>query len=203
MEFCWFDPSLGLFCKTMKEENIMKIYERILRTIDGRLEKLQGVRTQYPNFYWPTKYKVVTQAFGINPQWYERFGLPGHEGIDMRAPLNSPIYAVWRGTVSRVGWYAAYGNHIRLSHTIGENIYESVYAHFERPTHWAVGMTVQRGQIIGDADSTGNSSGSHLHFSLKQFSGEKPNTFYQKAFDWPYNLIDCTMFFRELRHGYK
>ncbi len=178
----------------------MRTVRRTLRILDGQFVRYRPA--PYPAFYWPTDYKVVTQAFGINPQWYKRFGLPGHEGIDMRATMDSPIYAVWQGVVSRVGWHDAYGNHIRLSHDINGRSYESVYAHFNRPTHCHLGQKVKRGQIIGDADSTGNSSGSHLHFSLKQFSGKKPDTILQNEFVWPYDLIDPTMFFRELRHGY-
>ena len=184
----------------------MKIHERILRTIDGALTKVQGqgVRSPYPTFYWPTQFKVVTQAFGINSQWYEPYGLPGHEGIDMRAPAGSDIYAVWSGVVSRAGNHPAYGNHIRLSHTIRGIEYESIYAHFDNkiPLH-QVGDPIQRGQLIGFADNTGNSYGSHLHFSLKQFNGKRPDTYLQNKFDWPYNMIDPTLFFRETRYGYE
>ena len=162
-------------------------------------------RAPYPyvNFFWPTDYKVVTQAFGINPQFYKQFKLPGHEGIDMRALDGTPIYAVWDGIISRHGWHNAYGNHVRIKHDIRGIKYESVYAHFDKPTHRLMGTYIKRGSIVGYADSTGNSSGSHLHFSLKQFNGKLPDTKLQKAFTWPYNLIDPTMFFRELRDGYK
>ncbi len=146
------------------------------------------------NFLWPTDYKVVTQAFGINPQWYEQYGLPGHEGIDMRAPTNSPIRAAWGGKVVRNEFHKAYGNSIRIEAEIRGETYEFVYAHFANPGRFKVGAMVKKGDIIGDADSTGNSTGSHLHFSLKKrgatASGETT---------WPWDLVDPTQFFAELR----
>ena len=49
--------------------------------------------------HWPTDYVRITQAFGINPDIYAYWGLPGHEGIDIRAPRNSNIYACADGEV--------------------------------------------------------------------------------------------------------
>ena len=43
---------------------------------------------------WPTADpKIITQWYGINPQWYAPFGLPGHEGLDIRALTLTPILA--------------------------------------------------------------------------------------------------------------
>ena len=52
--------------------------------------------------HWPTDYHVVTQRFGANPQIYAAYGLPGHEGIDLRAPNNTNIYACADGEVFEV-----------------------------------------------------------------------------------------------------
>ena len=45
---------------------------------------------------------VVTQRFGARPEVYRQWGLPGHEGIDLGARLNAPIYACAAGTVYQV-----------------------------------------------------------------------------------------------------
>ena len=173
--------------------------------IDGvqRAVRHRTKRSLYPTFHWPTDYKVQTQAFGINPRDYNKFGLPGHEGIDMRAYFNTPIRSVWDGEVSLVGLGTAYGHQIRIMHIIRGNKYESIYAHFSQPSHLSVGDKVQRGEIIGKADSTGNSTGHHLHFGLKQYTGEKPDTELQNEFDWPSNIVDPTPFFKELREDYE
>jgi murein DD-endopeptidase MepM/ murein hydrolase activator NlpD len=116
---------------------------------------------------WPTDYPKVTQAFSANPEIYSKWGLPGHEGLDIRAPLNTNVYASADGTV-----YVAidsrgdhpYGKHVRIRHEGG---YRTIYAHLAS-TAVRVGDVVSVGQVIGRADSTGNSTGSHLHLTLKK-----------------------------------
>jgi murein DD-endopeptidase MepM/ murein hydrolase activator NlpD len=71
---------------------------------------------------WPTpEPKIITQWYGINPQWYSPFGLPGHEGLDMRSLNGTPIYAMAAGEVIRVETNpnnGPYGIHVRLKHSI-------------------------------------------------------------------------------------
>jgi hypothetical protein len=116
---------------------------------------------------WPTDYDVITQPFGVNAAYYRRFGLPGHEGVDIRALYHTPIYAAAPGRVYLVyegGLYHAYGIHVRIRHTGG---YKTIYAHLAQALV-EVGDEVEAGQVIGWADSTGNSTASHLHLTLKK-----------------------------------
>ncbi|MBI3160413.1 MAG: peptidoglycan DD-metalloendopeptidase family protein [Chloroflexi bacterium] len=116
---------------------------------------------------WPTDYRVITQAFGANPEIYSKWGLPGHEGVDIRAPMNTNVYAAADGDVYYVMQETdthAYGRHIRIQHPGG---YRTVYAHLASLLV-SQGNKVRAGQLIGKADSTGNSSGSHLHLTLKK-----------------------------------
>ena len=126
---------------------------------------------------WPTPSpKVITQWYGINPQWYKPFGLPGHEGLDFRALNDTPIYAAAAGEVIRVETgpeSGPYGIHVRIQHDHPEAIFKTVYAHFRRATV-AVGDRVIAGQQIGLADNTGNSSGAHLHLTLKRVGQGSP-----------------------------
>jgi murein DD-endopeptidase MepM/ murein hydrolase activator NlpD len=127
---------------------------------------------------WPAPFPaIVTQAYGINPQWYKPFGLPGHEGIDMRALNGTPIYAMADGEVSRVEPNAAsgpYGIHVRLKHMHpDEGEFRTVYAHFEE-IKVALGQKVIRGEVLGLSDNTGNSSGPHLHITLKHIGHGSP-----------------------------
>lgn len=145
-------------------------------------------------FLWPTHSKVLTQSFGNNPVYYGQWGLPGHEGLDMRAAMRSPIVAAWGGTV--IGNYnsSSYGWTIKTEVEIRGDVYEMIYAHMESQSKLAVGRIVQKGDFIGPADSTGNSTGSHLHFTLKRrgatASGET---------NYKNDIIDPTDFFKELR----
>lgn len=126
---------------------------------------------------WPTPSpKVITQWYGINPQWYQPFGLPGHEGLDMRALNDTPIYAAAAGEVIRVETAAGsgpYGIHVRIQHDTPEGIFKTVYAHFRR-AQVSVGDKVAAGEQIGLADNTGNSSGAHLHITLKRIGDGSP-----------------------------
>lgn len=134
---------------------------------------------------WPTEHIHITQHFGVNPQNYAQFGLPGHEGVDIRAPHGSKIYCVAPGRVFRVHTVAGthnYGIHVRVQHRDG---YQTIYAHFERVSV-RQGQEVAAADILGLADNTGNSFGSHLHLSLK-----KQGVRYGQ---WPHNIIDPTPF---------
>lgn len=137
---------------------------------------------------WPTEYPVITQTFGANPRIYTRFGMPGHEGVDIRALPHTRIFACADGEVYRVEKNPkrhSYGVHVRIRHGAG---YRTVYGHLAS-TAVQVGDKIEAGQVIGTADSTGASVGSHLHLSLKQdYASEQRET------DYPKDIIDPTSF---------
>lgn len=119
---------------------------------------------------WPTDFARIHQAFGENPELYRRWSLPGHEGVDIFAPANTNIYACAAGTVARVDVYRGdparqpYGNSVRLQHRDG---YLTIYGHLKQVLV-KVGDRVTQGQVVGLANATGNSTGDHLHLSLKK-----------------------------------
>lgn len=91
----------------------------------------------------------------------------GHKGIDLGGnAVGTPIYAAKGGTVkvSSNGWNGGYGNYIVIDHGDGT---ETRYAHCSRLTV-SVGTTVQAGQAIAEIGSTGNSTGPHLHFEIRE-----------------------------------
>ena len=142
---------------------------KLAREFKKRIKAKDRYGQRLRPFYllWPTDYPVVTQTFGANPQIYQRYGLPGHEGLDMRALTNTNIYAAFDGEVYEVFRNAkahAYGIHIRLRHRDG---YKTVYAHLAKPLV-VPGQVVKGGELIGKADSTGASTGAHLHLTLKR-----------------------------------
>lgn len=174
------------------DEDVTIIREEINPNLFREIVELANV--EQITFLWPTNYGVQTQAFGNDPDGYAEFGLPGHEGIDMRAYEGTPIRAVWGGKViaNYVGKY--YGNQLRIKATIRGDVYKMIYAHMKEPSKLKVGDFVKKGDYIGPADSTGNAKGSHLHFALKKVgataSGET---------NYPNDLIDPTNFFEILR----
>jgi murein DD-endopeptidase MepM/ murein hydrolase activator NlpD len=87
-----------------------------------------------------------------------------HTGVDWAAPLGTPISASGNGTIEKAGWESGYGKYIRIKHNNG---YETAYGHM---TAFARGMEpgarVRQGQVIGFVGSTGESTGSHVHFEI-------------------------------------
>lgn len=126
---------------------------------------------------WPAPLPaVITQQWGKNPQHYSQFGLKGHEGVDIRAVTGAQIVAAAAGIVSRVQATVdggAYGIHVRINHDHPDGQFETISAHFKQVLV-SLGDAVEAGQIIGLADNTGNSSGAHLHLSLKKRGNGSP-----------------------------
>ncbi len=134
---------------------------------------------------WPTEYPVITQHFGANPLNYAQFGLPGHDGIDIKAPIGSKVFCVAPGEVFRINNNPSghnYGIHVRVAHQDG---YKTVYAHLQK-VFVRTGQIVEAGTVLGLADNTGNSFGSHLHITLKKKDAKYDN--------WPYEIIDPTRY---------
>lgn len=89
-----------------------------------------------------------------------------HLGVDYGAPTGTPVKAVGEGTVTIRGWVGGYGNQVVLRHAAG---LESMYSHlsgFARGLQ--KGTKVRQGQVIAYVGSTGQSTGPHLDFRLKQ-----------------------------------
>jgi murein DD-endopeptidase MepM/ murein hydrolase activator NlpD len=95
-----------------------------------------------------------------------------HKGIDLSAPLNTPVRAAKAGRVSISKEQATgYGKWIEIVHDDGT---KSRYGHLNS-RDVQVGARVQAGQVIGKMGSTGTSTGSHLHFEVFDKSGKQVN----------------------------
>jgi murein DD-endopeptidase MepM/ murein hydrolase activator NlpD len=58
----------------------------------------------------------ITQLFGVDPEFYKRFGFPGHNGIDYAVSNGTPVAAAATGTVAMVAVEnGGYGNYVKLS----------------------------------------------------------------------------------------
>ena len=89
----------------------------------------------------------------------------GHTGVDLMAPMGSPIRAAAGGTVVFAGWYFAYGRIVDIQHS--DNVVTR-YAHMlEFAPGLTVGTPVAAGQIIGQVGATGRARGSHVHFEVR------------------------------------
>lgn len=95
-----------------------------------------------------------------------------HPGIDMAAPVGTPIYAANGGTVILAQMWGGYGNCVRIKHSGG---LVSLYGHGSRILVKS-GQKVSKGQEILKMGSTGFSTGSHLHFQINKGTGTGYNT---------------------------
>jgi murein DD-endopeptidase MepM/ murein hydrolase activator NlpD len=88
-----------------------------------------------------------------------------HAGIDLGAPMGTPVVAAFSGKVSTAEYLQGYGLTVILLHNDGTQ--ETLYAHlseiFVRP-----GEQVRQGEVVGRVGSTGNSTGPHLHFEVRE-----------------------------------
>lgn len=106
------------------------------------------------------------------------YGLGYHTGVDLEAASGTPVKAVHGGTVVSVnGAGSAYGNHVAIKHADG--VY-TLSAHLSSVSV-SVGQTVTAGQTIGLSGSTGNSTGPHLHFELRN----QPTAYAEGVFSDP------------------
>ena len=115
----------------------------------------------------PIRLARITSEFGDRPNPLGN-GHVFHRGIDLAAPVGTPVYAVAAGTVIRAGSDRAYGNVVVINH---HNGYRTLYAHNSMLLVKA-GARVTPGQQIAKVGTTGHSTGPHLHFEIHR-SGQR------------------------------
>jgi hypothetical protein len=109
-------------------------------------------------FAWPTS----NHNLSGNDYW------SGHLGIDIAGALGDGVFAADSGVIVFAGWAnGGYGNMVMIDHGNG---YQSLYAHLSSVSS-ACGQSVGTGTYIGAVGSTGNSTGSHLHFEVRYMGG--------------------------------
>jgi peptidoglycan hydrolase-like protein with peptidoglycan-binding domain len=131
-------------------------------TVDGRAGPEVFARLRTP----PPKSPIalsppldVTPGDGFGPR-RTRF----HTGIDYSAPRGTPIAAAGAGVVTYAGELAGgWGRVITVAH--GADV-RTMYAHLSK-IRVAVGQPVYAGDVIGRVGSSGNASGTHLHFEVR------------------------------------
>lgn len=106
---------------------------------------------------------LITQGFGQNPDMYAAFNLAGHDGIDFGIPVGTVVYAPHDGvaTVKNDG-ANGYGLHL----IIDDGKRRSLLAHLSEISA-EDGKSVYQGDPVAKSGMTGNTTGSHLHWSFK------------------------------------
>ena len=117
----------------------------------------------HTGFRYPLRNYRLTSSFGLRVNPVTGI-LRNHNGLDLAAPAGTEVYAVRDGVVTEIGEDAVYGNYIVLQHGEG---WVSLYGHLSK-IDTALRRRVESGTLIGRVGSTGQSTGPHLHFELRQ-----------------------------------
>jgi len=115
------------------------------------------------DFHFPLQHFQVSSFYGprTNPVT-GKFSI--HRGLDLAAPEGSEVYAVKNGTVADLGEDPILGKYIIIRH---ENNWVSCYGHLSS-INTTLHAELQSGNLIARVGSTGQSTGPHLHFELRQ-----------------------------------
>ncbi|MBI1871818.1 peptidoglycan DD-metalloendopeptidase family protein [Candidatus Collierbacteria bacterium] len=135
----------------MPREVVSPVSNNIARTPDA------GTVVATGNWVWPAQGRI-TQPYR-----------PWHKGVDIANKSGGAILAADAGTVVVAGWpdNSGYGNRVVINHGNGTL---TLYAHMSR-IDVTVGQGVNRGSQIGLMGSTGRSTGTHLHFEIRNPGG--------------------------------
>lgn len=133
-----------------------------LDTALTRLEALRGAAESLP-FRNPAPGKLITSPFGNRKDpFLGKLAL--HTGVDFHFNPGEKVKATAPGKVVSAGWAGGYGNMVEIDH--GDGI-STRYGHMEEVLVKA-GDTVKAGDAVGLAGSTGRSTGTHLHYEVRE-----------------------------------
>jgi murein DD-endopeptidase MepM/ murein hydrolase activator NlpD len=106
----------------------------------------------------------VTDGFGMRRNPFNGEGREVHEGLDIAVDFGTPVTATADGLVIYAAPHAGYGNLVIVYHSNGIT---TRYGHLSRISVEA-GQRVKRSDQIGNAGSTGRSTGPHVHYEIRE-----------------------------------
>jgi murein DD-endopeptidase MepM/ murein hydrolase activator NlpD len=113
---------------------------------------------------YPIRFSHISSSFGSSRKHPILHYRRPHKGIDLAAPIGTPIYAIGEGRISFMGRQNGYGNMVKINH---DRQYTTVYAHMLRfQKGLRNGSWVKRDQLIGFVGQSGLATGPHCHYEL-------------------------------------
>lgn len=166
-------------------KNKEKVYQDSLTALQKQqmaiadeIEKMEsGLRSQInfknlpknmPGFLIMPVSGAITQGYGATNFAKSAYKGKWHNGIDIAAPIGTPIYAAKDGLVVAVDnqdkycYKGAYGKYVAIKHYVGLT---TIYGHMSLSIV-SEGQQVKQGQIIGYVGKTGYATGPHVHFTV-------------------------------------
>ncbi|MBC2885045.1 M23 family metallopeptidase [Ochrobactrum sp. CM-21-5] len=136
-----------------------------LHNLDSALDRLDSVRKQVHALPLsnPAPGMPLTSLFGVRSDPF--LGSSAfHSGIDFRASYGQNVPATAAGKVTKAGRFGGYGNMVEIEHGNG---FTTRFAHLSRVLVRS-GQKVTPGTIVGEAGSSGRSTGNHLHYEVRE-----------------------------------
>lgn len=113
---------------------------------------------------YPVKFSHISSTYSLSRYHPILHYRRPHKGVDLAAPIGTPIYATGDGRVEQIERDSAYGNMVKVSHN---KMYASLYAHLLKfQKGLSRGDRVKRGQVIGYVGQTGLADGPHCHYEF-------------------------------------
>ncbi len=142
-----------------------RAFDARVRELDEALDKLETVKAaaRAMPIHNPAPGQAVTSSFGVRRDPLLRTPAM-HAGIDFRAAPGTPIRSAGSGTVVRAGWNGGYGRMVEVDHGKGLT---TRYAHMSKISV-KEGEKISTGDIVGEAGSSGRSTGPHLHYEVRK-----------------------------------
>ncbi|WED43321.1 peptidoglycan DD-metalloendopeptidase family protein [Legionella cardiaca] len=113
---------------------------------------------------YPLRFSHISSTFSLSRYHPILHYRRAHKGVDLAAPIGTPIRATGDGRIEIIGRQSGYGNMIKISHN---KTYSSIYGHMLKfQKGLSRGSYVKRGQVIGYVGQTGLASGPHCHYEF-------------------------------------
>lgn len=121
----------------------------------GAVAVLAAVASRMP---WPVPFLAITSPFGDRDGEF-------HNGVDLRAPVGTPVTAPRAGEVLETGYDAAGGNYLVV---LLSNGIRAGFAHLQALPDLVAGDAFAAGETLAFTGDTGNARRPHLHYTLKR-----------------------------------
>ncbi len=117
---------------------------------------------------YPIRFSHIGSTFSLSRYHPILHYRRAHKGVDLAAPIGTPIQAAGDGVIATIGRHNGYGNMIKINH---DKKFSTVYGHMLRfQKGLSRGSHVKRGQIIGYVGQTGLATGPHCHYELHVYN---------------------------------
>lgn len=186
-----YNPKDAIFSAAYMLSENLKVSEKSGRSADRRLREVliqySGGSEEYANwvigkakmytiselpvmeFMWPVPAQYGRNAITArynqysSVHWQSNGGY--HTGLDIAAPIGTPIFALFDGVVTDSGYWGGYGYMIQYRSMADEAFI--LCAHLNQKATYVAGQSISKGDVIGYVGNTGYSTGPHLHIEVK------------------------------------